>query len=179
MSRPTPEQAPPPASPYADLRLDEITFAISISLGVDQGEDLAKSVHFLRVVAFALFAILASYYIESFIVARQRSPGASSNVLFLEWKLANKFVSFIRQFFTTIIVKVFTTRMRASSGDETQQFEEFVSRVLFYSAIVVFVLALYILLRWFFYEQPVPRQDELAARLAAEPRVNKQSPKFY
>lgn len=155
-----------PASPYADFYIDEITFAISISLGIDQGTALAKSVHFLRVVALSLLIILASYYIESCIQARQKACTNTQPFLMLEWRHASKFVSFVRQFFTTIVVNVFATRMRASAGDETQQFEEFISRILFYTSAVVIVLGLYILFRWLFYEQPVQPQDDIAARLA-------------
>lgn len=144
---------------YADVYIDRINLAVSISLGINEAEAIGKSVHFLKTVCGSLLVIFATFYVQS---VASRQSRRHHGVFLLVWRMVDKIASFVQQFLTTIVVNILTTKI--SENDAENKMLSFRSKLMLYMSIVLFLVSLMLVFQWHFYQDVRPGSGQQLPR---------------
>lgn len=133
-----------------DDYIERLGFAISLSLGIYETQNIMNQIHFLKYMCIAFAVLAVTFYVQWYI---GRVAKHYNELFVLFWRIASKVVNFVQYFLTTITSNIIVQKIQENASRQVPV--DLFSKFMIYITVFTFLTSITVLLGWYFYEQKV------------------------
>ena len=131
-----------------DQYIERINVALSVSLGIYEAASISKQVHYLRSLFVFFLVIMFTFFLQYY---GRHMRDRYNGLFLLFWRIADKLITFIQQFLTTISLNIVIQKVQENRSDTNSIGT--VATFMIYIVAFVFLTTVVALFGWYFYEQ--------------------------